>query len=103
MQLALRAKITRKLNFSWRTNLSNDFQWSVIVAMPSMRVVQTAIHQIVRMVPVWHGLMSAFWPMNVFCIVSTGFMSASIRIGAVDFNGVLIHVIPMHVMKMAVV
>lgn len=37
----------------------DDLQWSVIVAVPAVRMVQVAIHQVVHMVAVRHRGMAA--------------------------------------------
>jgi len=75
----------------------------MIVAMVSMWVMQMASNQIVCMVSMWNCFMATIGSVNVFRIMSTSATSASIGIDAADFNSVLVHMISMHVMKMAVV
>ena len=84
----------------WSTD---GFQRAVIIAMIAVRVVQSAGHQIVHMVAVRHGRMSAIRAMNVFGRVSVRTMSALVGVGFVHFDHVLVNMVPVHVMQVPVV
>lgn len=47
-----------------------DFHYTVIVAMVTVHVVEVTLHQVVRVIAVWDGLMSATWPVFVTLLVA---------------------------------
>jgi hypothetical protein len=73
--------------------------------MVAVRMMKATINQIVNMVAVWHGGMAAFGAVNMFRCAFVGRKSgcAFIRIGGINGNRVLVHVIVVRMMKMAVV
>jgi hypothetical protein len=72
--------------------------------MAVMDVMQTAIHQVVDMITVGHGFMTAIGSMDVVGPMAAALaMGAVIRVGGIDLQDVLVHVIAMHVVQMAVV
>jgi hypothetical protein len=76
----------------------------VIVAVISMGMVQVVSNQVVNVIPVRNGLMRAVWTMDMSLIMSSTRMvgRASVGIGRVDLEGVLIHMIDVRVMQVAV-
>jgi hypothetical protein len=66
--------------------------------MIAVRMVQPAVYKIVDMVPMRHRFVSAIWTV---CVRAMDFRRALHGICGVDRDGVLIHVILMHVMQMA--
>ena len=77
----------------------------MIVAMVAVRMVKVAIDEIVDMVAVRDGLMSASRPVHMARLVSgtTVIRRAAIRVFGRHFNGVFVHVIGMRVVQMPVV
>ena len=54
----------------------------MVVAVATVRVVQMAVHQIIDMVTMRHGLMAATWPVHMTCGVAVTLVCrrAAIRI-----------------------
>jgi uncharacterized membrane protein (DUF2068 family) len=67
--------------------------------MIAVRMVQPAVYKIVDMVTMRHRFVSAIWTV---CVRAMDFRRALHGICGVDRDGVLIHVILMHVMQMAI-
>jgi hypothetical protein len=80
-------------------------QWTVIIAMIAMRMVQVSINQIIDVVPMWNRLMTAARPMPMRRIMSatTVLWRTSIGIRCSYFDYVFIDTPVMHMMQMAVV
>jgi hypothetical protein len=72
----------------------------VVVAVITMRVVQTSIDQVIDMVAVRHGLMSA--TRAVLVSGAFRFRSAPRRVGLADLDDMFVNVIAMHVMQMTI-
>jgi hypothetical protein len=72
----------------------------VIIAMITMRMVQPAIYEIVDMVAMRHLFMTAVWTV---CVHAVDFRRAVHGICGVDRDDVFVHVIGVHMVKMAVV
>jgi hypothetical protein len=68
--------------------------------MISVRMVQPAVYEIVDMVAMRHGFVSAVWTVRVRAM---DFGRALHGICGVDRDGVLVHVILVHMMEMAIV
>jgi hypothetical protein len=68
--------------------------------MIAVWMVQSAVDEIVDMVAMWHLLMSAVWTVFVRAV---DLRRAFHRICCVDCDDMLVHVIPMHMVEMAVV
>lgn len=77
----------------------------MIVAVVAVGVVQAAVHQVVNVIAVWHGLVAAVGPvrvsLSVFLLREVG--RTVCRVGGADFEDVLVNVPLVMVMKMAVV
>ena len=71
------------------------------VAVVAMWVVQPTINQIIHVVAVRHGLMSA--PVSMFVTFAVGSRSAICGILVVDCDDVFVHMVPVHIMQMAIV
>jgi hypothetical protein len=83
----------------WRRP-SSQFHGPVIVAVITMRVMQTAIYNIVHMVAVRDRLMSAVWAV---CVRAVNLRRALDGIGCADRDNMFVHMILVHMVKMAVV
>lgn len=83
--------------------LRNNFHCAVVVAMIPMRMMQPAAHEIIHMVAMRNLLMSAARTMDMFRFVPGGGLRASPGIGLADADGVFIHMVAMHVMKVSFV
>ena len=77
----------------------------MIVAVGVVRVVQVAIHQVIDVTPVWHGLVATVRAMNVRLIVPRAAVSWRTFLGihSVYFNPVVVHMIAMRVVQVAIV
>jgi hypothetical protein len=76
----------------------------VIVAVPLVRVVQVAVNEIVDVVPVWDGLVSAAGAVLVVGLVTAAVMigSAAGGVYVADLDGVLVDVISVGAVQVAV-
>lgn len=70
--------------------------------MPVMRMMQVAIHKVIDMIAVGDGLVSAAWPVNMPLIVSSAVMTrrAGFRICLGNLDGMLLHPVAFHMVKM---
>jgi hypothetical protein len=68
--------------------------------MAVMGVMQPTVHDVIDVITVGHPFVSAAWPM---CVRASGVGRATRGIGVADLEGVLVDVIPMHVMQMTIV
>lgn len=86
-------------------NLLNNLKRSVVIAMVAMRMMEAAIDQVVHMIAMRNGRVSAIRPMNMLCRAFRGGESrrAFIGIGRINSNCMFIHVILVWMMKMAIV
>jgi hypothetical protein len=80
--------------------LSGKLHVPVIITMITMRMMQPAVYEIVDMVAVRHRFVSAVWTVRMR---ATDVGRALHGICGVDRDGVLIHVILVHMMEMAIV
>jgi hypothetical protein len=72
----------------------------MIVAMIAVRMVQPAVYEIVDMVTMRHRFMSAVWTV---CVRAVDLRRAFHGICGVHRDDMLVHVIPVHMVEMAVV
>jgi hypothetical protein len=72
----------------------------MVVAMIAVRMVQTPVHEVIDVIAMWNGAVPATRTVRVR---ATGLGSAVNRIGSVHGDGMLVDMIPMHVMEMPVV
>jgi hypothetical protein len=72
----------------------------VIIAMVTVRMVQTTVYEVVDMVTMRHRFMSAVWTVRVR---ATELRRALHRICGGDPDGMLVHMILVHVVEMAIV
>jgi hypothetical protein len=79
---------------------SGQLHGPVIIAMIAVRMVQPTVHEIVDMVTVRHLFVSAVWSV---CVCAVDFRRAAHGICGGDRDGMFVHVILMHMVKMAVV
>jgi hypothetical protein len=77
----------------------------VVVAVIAVRVMQVAVDQVVDVVPVRHGLVSASRTVHMIGVVpaTSVLRRAPVWIGRRYLDGVLVDVIVMHMMQMAIV
>jgi hypothetical protein len=81
------------------TGPSGELHGPVIIAVITVRMVQPAVYEIVDVVAVRHRLVSAIWTV---CVRATDFRRALHGICGVDREGVLIHVVLVHMMEMPI-
>jgi hypothetical protein len=83
----------------------NHSQWTVIVAMIAVWMVQPAVDQIVDVVAMRHGFMAAVRPVPVRCIVASGveLRIAAIRIAVAHGDDMLLGAAVLGMLKMAVI
>jgi hypothetical protein len=79
---------------------SGELHRPVIVAMIAMRMVQSAVYEIVDMVTMRHCFMSAVRTVRVGAV---NLRRAFHRIGGADRNGMFVHVIVVHMVEMTIV
>jgi hypothetical protein len=91
--------------FRLRNQISGGSHCSVIVAVPLVRVMQVAFHEIVGMATVRNRFMSAAAAMSVFRVVrSAGVVRrAGGRIRTTLGQGMFIHVLRVDVVKVSIV
>lgn len=73
--------------------------------MVAMRVVQVAVNQVVDMVAMWHGLVSATGAVYMAWLVAGAMVRrrAAVGVGCRNGNDMLIHMVAMWVVQVAVV
>ena len=75
----------------------------MIVAVAVVRMMQPALDEIIHVVTVRYGRMSAIRSMNMTCLVAGGTVGALVWVGRVHCHHVFVYVVTMHVMEMPVV
>ncbi|MBC3335410.1 hypothetical protein HU732_03850 [Pseudomonas proteolytica] len=77
----------------------------MVVAVVTVRVVQMAVHQVLDMVAMRHGLMTAIWPVYMTCGVAVALVGrrAAIRVEGIYRQAVLVDVIAMHMVQVTIV
>ena len=85
-----------------RKNLTNYLKRPVVVAVIVVRMMQSAIHQIIHVVAMWNGGMAAVRTVDVLPVMAFGAKRAFVRIAVADRDNVLIYVIAVRMMQMAV-
>jgi hypothetical protein len=82
-----------------------NFDFAVIVAVVAVGMVKVSIHQIVNVVAMRHGFVSAIRSMNVVFAVAAAVVSWSTDIGILGrhLQDMFVNVIPVHVVQMPVV
>ncbi|MEM1435924.1 MAG: hypothetical protein AAGG11_17835 [Pseudomonadota bacterium] len=72
--------------------------------MAIMRMMQVAINQVVDVIPMWHGGMTAVRPMHMVSIMTRAVVGhAAYRVGVGDLNHMLIVVVFVSTVQVAVV
>lgn len=80
--------------------LFHDFHWAVVVAMFAVLMMQAAIDDVVDVVAVWHGFVSAAFAVNVFAAVVC--CVAGIGVGVVYVQTVFVVMAVVFVVQMSV-
>jgi hypothetical protein len=83
--------------------LFHHLQRPVVVAVSVMRMMQSAINQIIHVVAVRNGGMAAVGTVNVFPIMAFRSQRAFVGVDVADGNGVFVHMVTMRMMQMTVV
>jgi hypothetical protein len=83
----------------------DDFQLAVIVAVGAVRMVQMAIHQVINMVAMRHGFVSAVGTVSVGLLMAGAAVvrRAFLRIRRSHLNLMVVHMIAVTVMQVAIV
>lgn len=86
-------------------NLFNDLKRPVVVAMVAVRMMEVAVHEVVNMVAMRDGRVSAIGAVNMLRLVFGGGKSrrAFVGVRGIDGNSMFIYVVAMRMMKMAIV
>ena len=71
--------------------------------MVAVRMMQTAVNQIIDVIAMRHRLVAAARPVDMRRFVASAARGALIRVGRVDLDLVLIHMIAMRMVQMAIV
>ena len=86
-----------------RERLTNHLKRPVIVAMSVVRMMQSAINQIINVIAMRNGCVAAVGPMSVLLVVAFRTERAFVGIHGADGDGVFIHMVTMRMMQVAVV
>jgi hypothetical protein len=87
-------------NGASRSRRSGQLYRPMVVAMIAVRMVQAPVHEVIDVVAMRNGFVSASRAMRVR---AASLRSAVRGIGSADGDGMLVDMIPMHVVKMPVV
>lgn len=84
---------------------AHDLDGTVVVAVAVVRVMKVAVDQVVDVIAVWHGRVTAVIAMDMGRVMATAVVvgSAGSGVAVVHAEHVFVDVIAMHVMEMAVV
>ena len=83
----------------------HDLQWTMVVAMIAVRMVQASIDQIIDMITMGDRLMAAIWTMPMRCLVPLRRLvgRAPIRVLGCYFDDMLIDVAAFNVLKVPLI
>ena len=81
--------------------LFHDLHRTVVIAMVAVLMMQTAVYQIIHMVAVWHGFVSAAFAVAVFA--TSVHRVAAVWVGIGYVQAVLVIMLGMGVVQMPVV
>ena len=96
-------RLSNSLRNSMRGTLFRQLQRPVIVAVSVMRMMQSAINQIIHVIAMRNGSVAAIGTMNVLPVVAFRSERAFIGICGTDGDDVFVHMVTMRMMQMAVV
>jgi hypothetical protein len=76
----------------------------VIVAVIAMRVVQAALDNVIGVIAMRHGGMTAPWTVNMpgFVALVPALWSATARVSVADFDNVFVDAVPAHTVQMTI-
>jgi hypothetical protein len=82
-----------------------ELNFSVVVAMARMRMMQVAIYEVIHMISMRHTLMTAVRSMNVGGLVGSAivFRCAGCRILSIGRNHVVVDMVVVHVVQVSIV
>jgi len=83
------------------SRLFDDLHRAVVIAMVAVLMMQTTVYQVIHMVAVWHGFVSAACAVAVFA--TSVHRVAAIGIGIAHFQAVLVIMLGVGVVQMPVV
>ncbi|HUA38815.1 MAG TPA: hypothetical protein VMA35_10530 [Candidatus Sulfopaludibacter sp.] len=86
-----------------RERLANHLKRPVIIAMSVVRVMQSAVNQIINVIAVRNGCVAAVGTMNVLLVVAFRTERAFVGIHGADGDGVFVHMVAVRMMQMAIV
>lgn len=81
--------------------LFHDLHRAVVIAMVAVLMMQTTVYQVIHMVAVWHGFVSAACAVAVFAASVHGV--AAVWVGIVYFQAVFIIMLGVGVVQMPIV
>ncbi|SCX35583.1 hypothetical protein [Agrobacterium rosae] len=83
---------------------SDDFEWTVVIAMVAVLVMKTSFNQIVNMVTMRHGFMAAVRAVDMAMIVADMVLDRTAAIGVVitHLDDVFIDMIAMGMMEVSI-
>jgi hypothetical protein len=83
------------------SRLFDDLHRAVVIAMVAVLMMQTTVYQVIHMVAVWHGFVSAACAVAVFTASVHGV--AAVWVGIVYFQAVFIIMLGVGVVQMPIV
>ena len=86
-----------------RERLTNHLKWSVVVAVIAVWMMQSAINQVVHVIAMRNGSVTAIGTMNVLPVVAFRTERALVGIRGTDGDGMFVHVVAVRMMQMAIV
>ncbi len=96
-------QLSNSLRNSMRGTLFRQLQRPVIVAVSVMRMMQSAINQIIHVIAMRNGCVAAVGAMNVLLVVAFRTERAFVGIHGADGDGVFVHVVAVRMMQVPVV
>jgi hypothetical protein len=77
----------------------------MVIAVPVMRVVEMALHEVVHVISMWNPLVTAVWAVYMSWLMRSTIVvwRTAVRIVLADWYVVVIHMIAVYVMEMPIV
>lgn len=75
----------------------------MVIAVSTVRMMQSAIHKIIDVIAMGNRLMTAIGAVFMFCVMAASYRITAIRVFLTDLQYMLINVIAMRMVKMTIV
>ena len=86
-----------------RERLTTHLKWSVVVAVIAVWMMQVSVNQVINVIAMRNGSVTAIGTMNVLPVVAFRTERAFVGIRGADGDGVFVHMVAVRMMQMAVV